>query len=61
MFPSDVFGQYMQFEYDFNKTFGIMCREEGLRITNDLARIRIPSERHIDYSKIMKLSNSEVK
>lgn len=29
-----------------------MCREQGLRITNDLARMTLPSERNVDYIKI---------
>ena len=32
-----------------------MCREEGLRITNDLARLRLPHERKIDYKQILGL------
>jgi hypothetical protein len=32
-----------------------MCREEGLRITNDLARLRLPHERKVDYKQILSL------
>jgi hypothetical protein len=39
-----------------------MTREEGLRITNDLQRLTIPSERNVDYSKIASdFSNYDVK
>lgn len=39
-----------------------MCREEGLRITNDLARLRLPHERKIDYKQILGLeTGSSVK
>lgn len=50
MFPDEnFFGNYNNDEYRFNQTFGIMTREEGLRITNELSRHRLPSERKIDY------------
>ena len=48
-------------DYERNKTYGIMTREEGLRITNDLNRLTLPSERNIPFSKIAALSNKEVK
>ncbi len=32
-----------------------MCREEGIRITNDLARLRLPHERKVDYKQILGL------
>jgi len=34
-----------------------MCREEGLRLTNDLARLRLPHERKVDYKQIISLEN----
>jgi hypothetical protein len=61
MFPSVMFGRYKQEEYDINETFGIQTREEALRITNDMARLTLPSERNIDYLKISSMTNSEVK
>ena len=36
-------------EFDKNNTWGIMCREEGLRIANDLHRLTLPSERNLPY------------
>lgn len=62
MFPDQFFGNYLQDEFDYNKTFGLMTREEGLRITNDLARLRLPNERKVDYKQILGFeSGSEVK
>ena len=55
MFPEKFFGNYEKDEFEYNQTFGIMCREEGLRITNDLARLRLPHERKIDYKQILGL------
>lgn len=50
MFPSVMFGRYKEEEFDKNgQIFGIQTREEGLRITNDLARLTLPHERNIDY------------
>lgn len=34
-----------------------MTREEGLRITNDLARLRLPHERKVDYGQILSLDS----
>ena len=56
MFPDKMFfGNYEKDEFQYNETFGIMCREEGLRITNDLARLRLPHERKVDYQQILAL------
>jgi hypothetical protein len=56
MFPEgQFFGNYQADEFTYNQTFGIMTREEGLRITNDLARMRLPGERKVDYSQILAL------
>ncbi len=61
MFPKRAFGTLEADDYERNKTYGIMTREEGLRITNDLNRLTLPSERNIPFSKIAALSNKEVK
>lgn len=46
MFPEEkFFGNYKNDEFSYNETFGIMTREEGLRITNELSRLRLPHER----------------
>lgn len=42
MFPSVMFGRYEEEEYKRNKTLGIQTREDGLRLTNDLARLTLP-------------------
>lgn len=56
MFPDkQFFGNYNSDEFQYNHTFGVMTREEGLRITNDLARLRLPSERSVDYNAILGL------
>ena len=62
MFPGELFGRYQQDEYNVNRTYGIMTREEGLRLTNELSRLTLPSARKVDYKEIVSLpSNSEVK
>jgi hypothetical protein len=53
MFPGKMFGNYENDEFQFNETFGIMTREEGLRITNELSRMRLPKERSVDYGEIL--------
>jgi len=49
MHPSKFFGQFEKDEFSHNKTFGLMVREEGLRITNELSRLTLPHERNVDY------------
>ncbi len=61
MFPSKIFGNYEKDEMRLNNTFGIMTREEGLRLTNDLSRLTLPHERNVNYQKIMEYENTEVK
>jgi len=61
MFPSKIFGNFEKDELFYSKTFGIMTREEGLRITNDLARLTLPHERKINYEKLMGFENTDVK
>ena len=51
-------------EQDAKKThvYGLMTREEGLRLTNDMQRLTLPSERNVDYAKIAReFSNYDVK
>jgi len=57
MFPSKSFGA-IQEDFERNKTYGIMTREEGLRITNELHRLTLPKERKIQYDQISQWSNS---
>ena len=62
MFPSAMFGRYQQEEYERNgNVLGIQTREEGLRITNDLARLTLPKERNVDYEQIAGMTNALVK
>lgn len=58
MFPSKAFGRFEEEEYKKSKVFGTMTREEGLRITNDLARLTLPHERKMDYTQIAGFENS---
>ena len=41
--------------------YGIQTREEGLRITNDLARLTTPDQRNVNYLKIAHMGNVEAK
>lgn len=52
LFPTKVYGQIERDEVQDSGSFGIMCREQGLRITNELARLTLPKDRHIDYGKM---------
>ena len=61
MFPKKPFGRIMTEDYPRNKTWGIMTREEGLRLTNDFNRLTLPSERQVDYTSIMEMSNGDAK
>lgn len=61
MFPTKMFGNYEQDEFQWNDTFGVMTREEGLRITNDLSRLTLPHERKMDYKQIIGYENTQVK
>lgn len=58
MLPSKKFGRYNELDYSVNETYGIQTREEGLRITNDLARLTLPHERHVDYVSIASMTNA---
>ena len=61
MFPRKVFGTIEEDDYVKNETYGIMCREEGLRLTNEFHRLTVPSERSIPYGELAVWSNSQVK
>ena len=38
-----------------------MAREEGLRITNELQRLRLPNQRNVKYNEMALLENKDVK
>jgi hypothetical protein len=38
-----------------------MCREEGLRLTNEFHRLSLPSERNIPYMEMARWSGAQVK
>ena len=61
MLPNVMFGRYREDEYSISGSYGIQTREEGLRITNDLSRLTLPKERNIDYGKIARMQNVQVK
>jgi len=62
LFPTRVYGRIEEMETKFNDTLGIMCREQGLRITNDLARLTLPADRKVNYDSIARdMTSSEVK
>ena len=52
IFPRKVFGTIEEDDYVKNETYGIMCREEGLRLTNELHRLTVPGERNIPYGEL---------
>jgi hypothetical protein len=52
MFPGTTFGKNELETYSKNKTRGIQHREEAMRITNELSKLTLPHQRHIDYAKI---------
>ena len=56
-----MFGRYEQDEFEITKTLGIQTREEGLRITNELSRLTLPHERNVNYHKIARMQNSDVR
>ena len=62
MFPGASFGTLEKDTYARNKTWGVMHREEAIRITNELSKLTLPHERTIDYAEIAKtFSNKQVK
>lgn len=52
LFPTKVFGQIEKDEVQDSGSLGLMCREQALRMTNDLARLTTPKDRNIDYLKL---------
>lgn len=62
VFPGkEKFGRLYEMDYKLTNTWGLMTREEGLKITNDLSRLRLPKDREVPYERILKLSNQETK
>lgn len=52
LFPTKAFGTIDKDEVGEIGSLGLMCREQGLRITSDLARLTLPSERSVDYTSL---------
>jgi len=42
MFPRKAFGTIKEDDHARNETYGLMCREEGLRLTNEFHRLTLP-------------------
>ena len=61
MFPRKAFGTIFEDDFSRNSTLGIMCREEGLRLTNEFHRLSLPSERNIPYMEMARWSGAQVK
>lgn len=62
MFRRKGFGRIEEQDYSKINAHGLMAREEGLRLTNDLARLTLPSERNVNYHQIARdFSNYDVK
>ena len=61
MFPTKVFGTITEDDHSRNQTYGIMTREEGLRLTNEMHRMTLPSERSVPYMELAYKDNKEVK
>jgi hypothetical protein len=54
MFPRDSCGLFDNNDFKNNDTYGLMCTEEGLKITYDLSRRSLPSQRKLDYAQLIK-------
>ena len=52
MFPKGAPGTIEDLS-DKTEKYGIMCKEEALRMTHELARVRLPSERDVDYDSLI--------
>lgn len=60
MFPAQ-FGRFKEEERDYHGFSGIMCKEEALRLTSDLARRGLKSQRDIDFEHLLTRTTAEVK
>lgn len=62
MFPRRAFGQLEEDTYSKNKTWGVMHREEAMRMTNEMNRMTLPSQRSVNYGEIAHTyTNKQVK
>jgi hypothetical protein len=62
MFPRRSFGSLEEDTYSRNKTWGVMHREEAMRLTNEMNRMTLPSERKVNYGEIAHTyTNKQVK
>lgn len=58
MFRRRSFGYFEEQDAKTTGSYGLMTREEGLRLTNDLQRLTIPSARNVEYDKIARQFNN---
>mmetsp|Transcript_20791 Transcript_20791/g.24416 ORF Transcript_20791/g.24416 Transcript_20791/m.24416 type:complete len:224 (+) Transcript_20791:321-992(+) len=62
VFPSGAYGRIEQDDVAVTRTLGVMCREQGLRITNELARMTLPQDRDVEYGRIAhEMTNTQVR
>lgn len=54
MFPRDSCGQFDKIDFKHSGVYGIMCTEESLKLTYDLSRKTLPSQRKIDYEYLIR-------
>lgn len=61
MFPGRTFGELERSALKYNDTYGIMTREEGLRLTNQFDQLTLPHERNVEWMKFARMDNAEFK
>jgi hypothetical protein len=60
MFPV-LFGRFKQEERDVHGISGLMCKEEAVRLTADLARRCLKKHRDINFEHLLTLTTAQVK
>jgi len=60
MFPRESCGLFDFNDFKMKQIYALMCTEEGLKITYDLARRTLPKNRNVDYEHLIK-SSTEMK
>jgi small subunit ribosomal protein S29 len=54
MFPRETCGFLDQVDFKHSEVYGLMCTEESLKLTYDLARRTLPKERNVNYEELIK-------
>eukprot|EP00344_Euplotes_crassus_P006583 CAMPEP_0197000198 /NCGR_PEP_ID=MMETSP1380-20130617/5195_1 /TAXON_ID=5936 /ORGANISM="Euplotes crassus, Strain CT5" /LENGTH=725 /DNA_ID=CAMNT_0042417395 /DNA_START=3 /DNA_END=2180 /DNA_ORIENTATION=+ len=57
MFPRESPGQFDHNDFNRRNIYALMCTEENLKLTYDLARKTLPKDRKIDYADLIKRSS----